>query len=303
MKARNLSASVHRRLLNRARATGRPFSELLQHYAMERFLYRLSCSKHASHFVLKGALLLRLWGAPVARPTLDIDLLGRMRNDPDAIAQAIRDICGQSVALDGLEFAPASVAARVIVEEADYPGVRVRFRGTLGTARISMQVDVGFGDLVTPPPAEIEYPTLLELPCPKLLAYPRETTLAEKFQVMLHRGLLNSRLRDYFDVWLLSRHFEFDGRILADAIRATCKRRGTEIPAAPAALAAEFAEDAAKQAQWRAFVRKSQLAEAPAALPEILRCVTEFLGPISAALAEQRGFSSHWHPPGPWRFA
>lgn len=298
---KNIAASVHRRLLNQAKATARPFNELLQHYAMERFLYRLSRSESAGRFVLKGALSLRVWDAPVARPTMDIDLLGRTSNQPESLAAIFRDVCRQPVEPDGLEFDASSVTGHVIVEDADYGGVRLRFRGQLGTARITIQTDVGFGDVVTPPPRKAEYPTLLELPAPKLLIYPRETTVAEKFQVMLQRAQLNSRLRDFYDVWLLSRSFAFDGELLAEAIRKTCKRRKTEVVAEPFALSAAFAADAAKQTQWRAFHRKSMLADTPADLRDVVGGVATFLGPIAKALAANEHFLGTWEPPGPWK--
>jgi len=299
-RLQDVAASVRQRLLNQARATRRPFNELLQHYAMERFLHRLSTSKHADRFVLKGALLLRVWQAPTARPTMDIDLLGRTSNDPAALARIMQDICRQSAAADGLQFDAESVVAQAIAEEADYHGVRVRFRGSLGTARITMQVDVGFGDVVTPEPALVEYPTLLGDQPPRLLAYPRESAVAEKFQVMLQRAQLNSRLRDYYDIWLLSRSFDFDGTLLATAIQKTCERRETEIPTEPAALTAAFGDDPAKQTQWSAYRRKGQLQHAPEALREVVQAVADFLGPIARTLGSGQRFGGTWRGPGPW---
>ncbi len=267
---------------------------------MERFLYRLSTSKHADRFILKGALLLRVWQAPAARPTMDIDLLGRTSNDPAALARTMQDICRQSVTADGLQFDADSVTAQAIAEEADYHGVRVRFRGSLGTARVTMQIDVGFGDVVTPEPTLVEYPTLLGDPPPRLLAYPRESAVAEKFQVMLQRGQLNSRLRDYYDIWLLSRGFSFDGALLATAIQKTCERRETTIPVGPTGLTVGFARELAKQRQWSAYRRKNQLVDSPQSFEEISRVVGEFLSPIARALGSGQPFTSTWQPPGPW---
>ncbi len=297
----NVAASVHRRLLNRAKATGRPFNELLQHYAMERFLYRLAQSPHSRRFVLKGALLLRVWDAPAVRPTMDIDLLGRMSNEVDALTAAVREICGQVVEPDGLKFDGTTVAGERIAEDAEYEGVRVRFRGALGTARITMQLDVGFGDVITPDAAEVNYPTLLDLPAPRLLAYPRETSVAEKFQAMLHLAQLNSRMKDYYDIWLLARAFRFDAALLAQAIHKTCERRSTAITATPVALSDAFANDPVKQTQWRAFRRKSELSEAPPELLDVVGVVRQFVGPVAEALAAGRSFSGIWEPPGPWR--
>ncbi len=267
---------------------------------MERFLHRLSTSKHADRFVLKGALLLRVWNAPAVRPTMDIDLLGRTSNDPAALTRVIQDICRQSVSADGLQFDAESVVAQTMAEEADYQGVRLRFRGSLGTAKITMQIDVGLGDVITPQPSLVDYPTLFGDPAPRVLAYPRETAVAEKFQVMLHRAQLNSRLRDYYDIWLLSRSFAFDGELLASAIQKTCERRGTEIPVEPIALTVAFAEDPAKQTQWAAYRRKSQLEQAPQQLSDVVQAVAKLLSPISRALGSGQRFGGTWQPPGPW---
>jgi hypothetical protein len=293
-------ASVRQRLLNQAKATQRPYNELLQHYAMERFLYRLCQSPHAEVFVLKGALLLRAWNAPSVRPTMDIDLLGRTSNEPANLTRMMRDVCQHDVEPDGLTFDAASVTSQVIAEEADYEGVRLRFRGNLGTARVNMQIDVGFGDVITPAPLTTEYPTLLDYPPPRLLAYPRETTVAEKFQVMLHRAQLNSRLRDYFDVWLLARSFSFDGAILAEAIRKTCDQRGTTIPVEPIALTTAFSDEASRQTQWAAYRRKSRLDMAPEQLAELVEGVAVFLGPIAGCLGAGQEFGGTWNPSGPW---
>lgn len=299
----NTAASIHQRLLDRARAENRPFNELLQHFAMERFLFRLSESEYADRFVLKGALLLRVWDAPFVRPTMDIDLLGRTSNAPEALVDIVREICRQPVDVDGLEFDNDSVTGESITEEADYAGVRLHFRGKLETARVKMQIDVGFGDVVTPEPSMVEYPTLLGHQPPKLLAYPRETVIAEKFQIMLHRGMLNSRLRDYYDIWLLSRSFPFDGVLLAKAIKKTCRHRDTPIVERPGGLSAEFAAEVARRTQWTAFRRKSKLDHAPETLAILVEEVANFLGPISHALRQDGDFQHIWDPPGPWRRA
>jgi len=273
----NTPASVRQRLLNKARASNRPFNELLQHYAMERFLYRLSESEHGDRFVLKGALLLRVWEAPFVRPTMNIDMLGRTNNAPDALVAIVRAICQQVVEDDGLQFDDDSVSGAAITEDADYAGVRLRFHGKLGTARVRMQVDVGFGDVITPEPSLVDYPTLLSFPAPRLLAYPRETVVAEKFQVMLHRDMLNSRLRDYYDIWLLSRSFTFDGARLAEAIRKTCMNRDTPVLERPVGLSisrrksrgersgglsCEKASSRERLTIWRPWLRRSESSSA-----------------------------------------
>ncbi|MEA2079138.1 MAG: nucleotidyl transferase AbiEii/AbiGii toxin family protein, partial [Pseudomonadota bacterium] len=206
---------MRQHLLNKARESGRPFNELLQYFAMERFLYRLSKSVHADKFVLKGALMFTAWQAPVTRPTMDIDLLGITDNSVDAIIDIARDICLQQVEPDGSVFEPDSIGGERIVEDADYGGVRVRFRGTLGTARVIVQLNIGFGDVVVPKPEMADYPTILNLPMPRLKGYSRESVVAEKFEAMVKLGVLNSRVKDFFDIWLLSRQFDFDGETLA----------------------------------------------------------------------------------------
>lgn len=297
---KNVAASVRQRLLNAARESGRPFDELLQYFAMERFLFRLSASPHGERFVLKGGLLLATWYAAPTRATRDIDLLGSVKNDVDRIVAVVRDVCGQEVEPDGLEFDADTVVGERIAEEAEYEGVRVRFRGNLDNAQLSMQIDVGFGDAVVPAPVVIEYPTLLDLPAPRVRAYTRESVIAEKFHTMVRRGLLNSRMRDFFDIWSLSRQFDFDGSILAAAIRETFTRRGEDFVPRPVALTAEFAADAGKVTQWRGFLRKGLLRGAPGELNEVILALAIFLGPVAEALHAGREFKDRWEAPGPW---
>jgi len=296
----NVAASVHQRLLNQARESSRTFNELLQLYAMERFLYRLSVSLHAETFVLKGALMLAVWRAPMSRPTMDIDLLGHGGNNVEGLVAAIREVCETPVEGDGLLFDPATVAGERIAEEAVYQGVRIRFRGALGNARIAMRLDIGFGDVVEPSPLLVDYPTLLDMPAPRLRGYTRESSVAEKLAAMVSLGELNSRMKDFFDIWLLSRHFEFDGATLAKAVARTFTTRGMEMPRLPVGLTRAFVEVPGKAAQWRGFIRKSRLADAPGELGEVVRAVGAFLAPITEALAADRAFAASWAAPGPW---
>jgi hypothetical protein len=298
---RDVAASVRQRLLNRARATNRPFQELLQYFAMERFLYRLSRSPHAGRFVLKGALMFAVWSAPASRPTKDIDLLGHMANTVDAVVPAVRDVCNQAVEPDGLVFHTDSVAGTVIKEEADYPGVRVTFRVTLQNARVAMQIDVGFGDVITPAADPVEYPTVLDFPAPRLLGYNRETAVAEKLEALVKLGLVNSRMKDFYDLWLVSRQFEFDGTALAAAVTKTFANRGTDMDPRPFALTPAFAGDRGKQTQWAGFLRKSRLTDAPADLPAVIDALGQFLLPMVAAVHASSAFDQAWIPPGPWR--
>jgi predicted nucleotidyltransferase component of viral defense system len=296
----NIAASVHQRLLNLARAGGRPFNELLVYYAIERFLYRLSISRYAERFVLKGALTLLVWQTPVTRPTRDIDLLGRTANDLEAIRGLMAEMCQQTVADDGIVFDPASVKTDRIAEDADYEGVRASFQGRLGNARVAMQIDIGFSDVITPAPIAVIYPVILDQPAPHLLAYNRETAVAEKLEAMVSLGELNSRMKDFFDVWLLARSYDFEGSVLTQAVTGTFGRRHTPVDVSPVCFATAFAQNPAKTAQWNAFVRNSRLAGAPATFADVIAAVAGFAVPVLEAVAEKREFASTWHHPGPW---
>ena len=239
MSKRDLGASVRQRLLNQARAHGRPFQELLQYYAMERFLYRLSKSQFRESFILKGALLLTAWRAPQSSSTMDIDLLGRTESGLEHIQSVVEELCGFAVEQDGVEFKKDTIEIEKIKEDAEYEGARVRLIAMVSNARLTVQIDIGFGDAIVPRPAAIEYPVLLEFPAPHLLAYPRETVVAEKLEAMTILGLLNSRMKDYFDLMLLSRLYEFAGddsisveRRLSGADGSVCVRTGKSWPMA-----------------------------------------------------------------------
>ncbi len=297
---KNLEASIHQRLLNQARESGRPFNELLQYFAIERFLYRLSQSPHQKKFVLKGALMFTVWQAPPARPTTDIDLLGQMENQVETIVAIVRDICSQKVEPDGLNFDPESVEGKRIAETADYQGVRVSFRGGLGNAKIFMQLDVGFGDAIYPRATSVKYPTLLDLPGPRLRGYTRESLIGEKFQAMVKLGSLNSRMKDFYDIWFLSRYFDFDGPKLSMAISKTFKRRKTEVPSSLKDLFKPLMRDPAKATQWRTFVHRNRLQEVPETLGDVLSLIVEFLDPVARSLKSGVQFDATWQAPGPW---
>ena len=297
----NIAASVHQRLLNRARETGRPFDEVLQHFAIERFLYRLSKSPHADRFILKGALMLSVWGGAGSRPTKDIDFLGHIDNSLDYIAEAMSEVCETNVEADGMLYDGDSVAATRITEDAAYHGVRVRLKAALGKARISMQVDVGIGDVLFPEPQGVEYPALLDFPRARLKGYAMESSIAEKFQAMIVLGILNSRMKDFYDIWMLSRTYDFEGEALAGAIEKTFEARNTELTAEATVFDPSFANEAGKQAQWTAFLRKSNLGDAPSSFSEVVHAVGSFLRPVVRVLAEGGAFDLTWKAPGPWR--
>jgi len=298
---RNVAASVHQQLLNYARAEGRPFNEVLQYFALERFLHRLGRSPQRGQFVLKGALMLTVWQSPFSRPTRDIDLLGRMNNSVEQVVAAIQAICQEPVdEKDGLRFDVESVTGERIIEAADYAGVRVRLTAYLGTARIPMQIDVGFGDPLVPDPSPVQLPTILDFPPPELQGYSRESAIAEKLQAMVYLGEINSRMKDFYDIWLLATNFDFDGSVLAQAIRETFHWRQTAFLANPVAFSDGFSQDSEKQAQWAAFVRRLRLEDAPTTLREAVQTIATFLQPVIRALSEGQSFDRRWSAGGPW---
>jgi hypothetical protein len=271
-----MGASVRQRLLNYSKASGRPFAEVLQYYAMERFLYRLSVSPLVEMFTLKGALLLTAWQAPISRPTMDIDLLGRTDNAVDTIVKLMREISQLEVANDGIVFDPASFAGETIREDADYAGVRTEFVGRVDNARVHMQIDIGFGDVMTPGPEMLTYPTILDFPAPRLSGYSRETVVAEKLQALVQLRMLNTRMKDYFDLWLLTRQPELNKEVLGTAIERTFANRGMEIDITPVGLSPAFGGDPTKQTQWSAFLKRARITEAPSSLSQVVEELHKF---------------------------
>lgn len=260
------AASIRARLLNVAKAQGVDFNQVLVRFALERILYRLMQSPHADRFLLKGALLFTLWYDMPHRATRDADLLGFGASDLESVAQVFREIAAVAVD-DGIVFDPASVSVEEIRKEAGYGGVRVVIAGKLAKARCKTQIDVGFGDAVTPAPVDAIYPVLLDdMPAPRLRTYPTYTVVAEKLHAIALLGMTNSRVKDYFDLSVLLQRETFDADLLAQAIKATFERRGMAVPAElPVGLTDEFAHDASRQALWQAFVRKNELDPEPLA--------------------------------------
>jgi len=297
---KNIAASVHQRLLNKAKESNRPFNEILQYYTIERFIYRLSNSPHAEKFILKGALMFIVWNTSLSRPTKDIDLLGRINNSVEDIVTAVKDVCAQDVESDGISFNTDTISAMRITEDTDYKGMRVRVQGTLGTIRLFLQIDIGFGDVIVPKASKIVYPTILDFPAPKLKGYSMESTIAEKFQAMVKLGILNSRMKDFYDIWLLSKQFDYKGRMLSTAIQKTFENRKTEIPIESAIFKDSFNYDRMKEAQWKAFVKKTKLDNAPETFVEAIAAVKAFIIPIIAALVDGKIFQKTWIAPGPW---
>jgi predicted nucleotidyltransferase component of viral defense system len=299
----NIVVSVRQRLLNIIRETGDDANLIWSRYATERLLYRLSVSEYAGEFVLKGAMLFVVWTGQSYRPTMDLDLLGYGEDSSERVEEMFRNVCCVGVEPDGLLFDPEMVKSAPIREDQEYQGQRITLVAFLGRARIPVQVDIGFGDVVTPNPKEIIYPTLLDFADPRICACPRETVVAEKLQAMVALGIANSRMKDFYDLYVLARNFAFDGATLTRAIKATFKRRKTRIPTdTPLALTEEFARDATKAVQWKAFVRKSSLEQSVSGLVEVCSCLREFLlSPLKAA-SGQGASLENWDASGPWAF-
>lgn len=229
-------------------------------------------------------MLFLLWGMDKHRPTRDADFLGFGENDTENLVAIFQEVCRVTVEDDGLIFDPASVLAAAIREEMEYGGIRVTLRAMLDRARISRQLDVGFGDAVTPQAAEVDYPTLLDLPEPHLRIYPKETVIAEKFQAMVHLGMANSRMKDFYDIWVMARTFNFEGSVLKTAIERTFERRSTKVPAvAPLALTPEFFTDPGKQMQWRGFLLRNGLPAGDASLEAVAVVIGSFIMPLCVA--------------------
>ena len=299
---RNMPASVHQRLLNLARERHEELQSLLTRYALERLLYRLSRSRYRDQVVLKGALLVIVWTGQPHRATRDLDLSGSGEPVIHRFEAIFRELCATPVADDGLEFVAETIRALPIRDDQEYEGLRVHLTARLGQARLPLQVDIGFGDAIIPAPVDVVLPVLLDGPAPQLRAYPRETVVAEKFQAMVMLGIANSRMKDFYDIWTLAQRFTFDGAILCRACAATFARRRTPLPTdTPLALTPAFSNDAGKQTQWRAFVRRGRLADGEVDFTEVVTLVSNFLMPPMHALAAGQSFTQHWPVGGPWQ--
>ena len=298
---KGLPISVQVRLVQHAKATGIDPNVVLARYAAERFLYRLSRSRYADRFVLKGALLMLVWLGETIRPTRDADLLGFGEVTQESLTRIFTDVCNVDVEPDGLQFLPSSIRIAPIRPEDAYGGLRATIQARLGNARLHVQVDVGIGDAVVPDPEWMEYPSLLDFPMPRLKAYRPETAIAEKLHAMVVLGEANSRMRDFFDIYALSKHHHFDADVLVRAVRATFERRRTQIPESlPLAMTPVFAAISAKQAQWHGFLGKSGISAAPANLNDVVLGIATFLEPIIKAARAGPTLERAWVPGGPW---
>jgi predicted nucleotidyltransferase component of viral defense system len=299
----NLAASVHYRLLNLSKSQRRDHNLVLRRYVLERLLYRLSQSVYVDSFVLKGGTLYTIWDPARYRPTRDLDLLAFGDASPEALTAIFADLCDLVVEPDGIVFDRDSIRVSEIRENQEYGGQRLGMAAHLGSALILVQVDIVVGDVVTPPAALADLPVMLPFPPPRLRIYPKETVVAEKLHAMVVLGVLNSRLKDYYDVWFLSTTMPFDGKTLCAAIQATFARRATPIPAGvPVGLMPGFAQEPGKGVQWRAFLRLHGLLtlDRNADLGVVVAEVATFLMPCLTALLSGAGSPTAWPPGGPW---
>lgn len=300
-KVKNLPASVKARLANLAREQREDFQELLSRYGRERLLYRLSISEYQERFILKGALLFAYWTGAPHRPTRDLDLLGYGEPNIALLEKVFRDLCAVEVQPDGLVFQSDTVRGERIKDEEKYEGVRLHMTALIEKTRVPLQIDVGFGDRVVPEPEEIDFPTLLDFPAPHLKSYTRESMVAEKFEAMVKLGMLNTRMKDFFDLWIVSQEFAFDGPTLSRAIKVTFETRGTAVPTKPPlALSPEFYDEREKNAQWKAFLNKAKLNAEGKSLAEIAQALHGFVVPVSEAVARNEILKRNWEPGGFW---
>lgn len=297
---KDIGASVRARLLRLAQERGEDFHLLLTRYANERFLYRLASSPVGSQFILKGAALFTLWTGRPHRATRDIDLLGFVDPSEAHVRALFTEVLALAVEDDGVMFDAGALHVEPIRDDQEYGGMRVVVVAEISTARVRLQIDVGFGDAVTPAASTVDFPTLLDFPAPRLRAYPRETVVAEKLEAMVQLGLANSRMKDFYDLAVLSKMFDFDGPLLALAIRATFERRNTPLsPMVPVALTPAFADDDVKNVQWAAFVRRSGVSDA-GSLPATVAAISAFATlPLAAAMGTTT-WAARWPAGGPW---
>jgi predicted nucleotidyltransferase component of viral defense system len=296
---KNVVASVLARLRNHSKSSGAPFQQVLQQYAIERFLYRISKSKHAQSVILKGALLLKTIGIPSARPTMDIDMLRKGNADQASLMDLVKDCAALKVEADGLTFLADSVMAEEIAKDSEYKGTRILMDARMDNVRLKIQIDFGVGDVMVPGPRMIEYPVFLGSDAILLLAYPVESAIAEKLQAMVALGDANSRMKDFYDVWICSNHLDFNMDMLLKAIDATFKNRETPVPAQEfEALTTNFVER--HGVQWNAFVKKVGEDELTDAFDKIVEDLKIFVIPVLISLARSEKLMQQWKAGKGW---
>lgn len=300
---KDIPKSVSARLLNLAKTRKEDFNQTLNNYAMERLLYRLSISDYRDNFIVKGAKLFQLWANVPHRATRDLDLLSFGNNDIEHVVDTLSKILSIECSDDGLKFLLGQMKGERIKTDQKYQGVRVNVVASLDTAIIHLQIDVGFGDVITPKAQEIDYPTLLSLPSPRLLVYPKETVIAEKFHAMVLLGLTNTRMKDFYDLWVLTTTQEFEGNLVLRAIKRTFEKRASvELSNnLPIALTEEFYNDVGKKAQWNSFIKRTKI-KSSLTLAETITKLRDFLVPVSKALIKQEPFDLVWCSQEGWNY-
>lgn len=291
---KNLAASVLDRLRNHAKATDQTFNEVLTYYSLERFLYRISKSQYSDRFVLKGALVMLTWPKRVARLTNDMDLRASIPPDIETVSEIIRKICRTEVEDDAIKFDPATVRSETIVEKANYPGIRTRLTGNINNVRVPIQIDIAFSDPMVPKPTIVDYPTILEQPAPRIRAYRTETIIAEKLEALVYLGDINTRMKDLYDLWEISRRFGFSGKVLVRAVSETFNARGTKIPTGtPSGLTDEFAN--VNQTLWDAFLERiGDDNPSVSSLSEVASDLRGFLAPVLNAARDGYTIDKSW---------
>lgn len=298
---KNMPASILARLKNHAQTTKQPFDYTLIRYALERLMSRLEQSPFSDRFVVKGAMLFLIWADEPYRPTRDLDLMSQQAVTQAELADTFRSICTTPIKEDGLRFDVDRIEIEPIRAEEAYPGLQVKLMAFIGTARIPVRVDIGFGDAITPPPSLAAFPGILNFPQPHLLCYPRETVVAEKFDAVVQLGMVNSRMKDYYDLFILSQTAAFDGPILTAALRNTFARRKRIMPKdTPIGLSDTFGADPSKNTQWKAFLRRSRITLTDLELLTILSTLRLFLLPPYEAVKTGQTFTQHWPKTGLW---
>ena len=299
---KNVTASIQARLKVEAQEQGKPFAELLQYYGMERFLYRLSTSQYVDKFILKGGLLIYGWNIPLRRPTRDIDFRGYGDSSEKGVLRAIKNVIKESVPEDGITFDQKTIGVEQTQIDADYEGMRVKFMAYLGKVRIPMQIDIGFSDVLASRVEHINYPTLLaDTKVPRLKSYPKESMISEKFHAMIRHAQLNSRLKDYYDIWLITDNFEFEAQSLHKAIEKTFAKRQTEIPAErPVGVTTEFAET--NRDRWSNFLDRFDLRDKRIEdFKDVVEGIWAFLElPVAISLGKEFSKEHHWVPQKGW---
>jgi len=303
---KNLPASILQRLKNYSKENDEDFGLTLSRFAIERFIYRLSLSGYANQFVLKGAQLFRIWANTPIRPTRDLDLLRFGSADISELIGIFKNVCDIPIEKpDGIQFLSDTVKAEAIRDQAEYDGIRVKLEYRIGMTGQYIQVDIGFGDAITPSSSEIEFPTILEMPKPRMQSYPRETVIAEKIEAMVSLGITNSRMKDFFDIYILSEKVEFEGLLIQEAIEQTFIRRQTDIPdGLPIALTEDFYNDPVKQAQWLGFLKGYELNRMleDQDFENVVNAIKEFIKPIFESINSGNKITTKWIPQKGWLY-